>query len=203
MKLKKVDLPVLKSAYIAALLPTGVAINYAGALLRNLLGVPLFLDSGGTLLVTFIGGPWLGALCSILNACVLALTMGPIHLIEFLPTTIIALIVGYAARYGITRSWPGLIATLIVIQPFACLASAFIYTYIYGGFAGNGLDIMHAVFMQASASIFAASFISELITGFLDKTVLTIILMLVFRALPEKFRVCTPFKGKADAEDDE
>ena len=101
-------------------------------------------------------------------------------------------------RYGITQTWPGLIGTMIVIQPPACLASAFIYTYTYGGFAGSGLDIMHAVFMQASQSIFAASFISELVTGFLDKTVLIIVLMLVFRALPEKFRVCTPFKGKKD-----
>ena len=93
---------------------------------------------------------------------------------------------------------------MIVIQPPACLASAFIYTYTYGGFAGSGQDIMHAVFMQASQSIFAASFISELVTGFLDKTVLVIVLMLVFRALPEKFRVCTPFKGKEnDDADDE
>ena len=155
MKLHRVKTPTLKPAYIAALLPTGVAINYAGSLLRNMLGVPLFLDSGGTLLVTFIAGPWMGVVCSILQACMLALTLGPIHIVEFLPPSIIAIIVGYAARYGITQTWPGLIGTMIVIQPPACLASAFIYTYTYGGFAGSGLDIMHAVFMQASQSIFA------------------------------------------------
>ena len=60
---------------------------------------------------------------------------------------------------------------------------------------------MHAVVMKASDSVFAASFISELITGFLDKTVLVIILMFIFRALPEKFRICTPFKGKVDKDD--
>lgn len=202
MKIEKVQMPVLKPAYIAALLPTGVAINYAGSLLRQLLGVPLFLDSGGTMLVTFIGGPWLGVLCSILNSCVTALTMGPIQIVGFVPTSIIALILGYSAKYGITQSWPGLIGTLVVIQPPACFASAYIYTFIYGGFAGNGLDIMHAVVMKATADVFAGSFISELITGFLDKTVLVIILMLIFRALPEKFRICTPFKGKTDDDDE-
>lgn len=202
MKFEKVQMPVLKPAYIAALLPTGVAINYAGSLLRQLLGVPLFLDAGGTMFVTFIGGPWLGVLCAILNSCVTALTMGPIQIVGFVPTSIIAIILGYSARYGITRSWVGLIATLVVIQPPACFASAYIYTYIYGGFAGNGLDIMHAVVMQATANVFAGSFISELITGFLDKTVLTIVLMLIFRALPEKFRVCTPFKGKNEDDED-
>ena len=77
MKLHRVKTPTLKPAYIAALLPTGVAINYAGSLLRNMLGVPLFLDSGGTLLVTFIAGPWMGVVCAILQACMLALTLGP------------------------------------------------------------------------------------------------------------------------------
>lgn len=128
MKLHRVKTPTLKPAYIAALLPTGVAINYAGSLLRNMLGVPLFLDSGGTLLVTFIAGPWMGVVCSILQACMVALTLGPIHIVEFLPPSIIAIIVGYAARYGITQTWPGLIGTMIVIQPPACLASAFIYS---------------------------------------------------------------------------
>ena len=142
MKLHRVKTPTLKPAYIAALLPTGVAINYAGSLLRNMLGVPLFLDSGGTLLVTFIAGPWMGVVCAILQACMLALTLGPIHIVEFLPPSIIAIIVGYAARYGITQTWPGLIGTMIVIQPPACLASAFIYTYTYGGFAGSGQDII-------------------------------------------------------------
>ena len=117
MKLHRVKTPTLKPAYIAALLPTGVAINYAGSLLRNMLGVPLFLDSGGTLLVTFIAGPWMGVVCAILQACMVALTLGPIHIVEFLPPSIIAIIVGYAARYGITQTWPGLIGTMIVIQP--------------------------------------------------------------------------------------
>lgn len=85
MKLHRVKTPTLKPAYIAALLPTGVAINYAGSLLRNMLGVPLFLDSGGTLLVTFIAGPWMGVVCAILQACMVALTLGPIHIVEFLP----------------------------------------------------------------------------------------------------------------------
>lgn len=198
ISIEKIKLPVLKPAYIAALLPTGVAINYAGSLIRQLMGIPLFLDAGGTMLVTLIAGPWLGVLCAILNSCVTALTMGPIQIVGFIPTSIIALILGYSARHGITRSWLGLILTLIVIQPPACFASAYIYTFIYGGFAGNGLDIMHAVVMKATSNVFTGSFISELISGFLDKFVLTIVLMLIFRALPEKFRICTPFKEKIE-----
>jgi energy-coupling factor transport system substrate-specific component len=203
ISIEKVAMPKLKPAYIAALLPTGVAINYAGSLIRQLLGVPLFLDAGGTIFVSFIAGPWFGFLCAVLNSCVTALTMGPIQILGFVPTGIIAIIVGYAAKNGITRTWFGLILTLLVIQPPACLASAYIYTYIFGGFMGNALDIMHAVVMQATKNVFAGSFLSELLTGLLDKTVLTIVLMLIFRALPEKLRICTPFKKKSEAVEDE
>ena len=37
----------------------------------------------------------------------------------------------------------------------------------------------------------------------LAAAVIVIVLMLVFRALPEKFRVCTPFKGKKDDDADD
>ncbi|MBE6104096.1 MAG: hypothetical protein E7193_04305 [Erysipelotrichaceae bacterium] len=200
--MKEVEFPKLKPANLAALLPTCVALNYAGGMIRQMLNVPLFLDTGGTLLATFIAGPWVGLLCAALNAVVMAITLGPLQLLTVIPTGIIALIVGFSAKKGYTRTWFGLILTLIVEQPFACVASAYIYTYIYGGFSGGGLDIMHAVFMQATSSIFASSFISELVTGFLDKFVLTIVLMLIFRALPEKYRVTTPFSGSKVAEEE-
>lgn len=202
MKLEKVEFPKLKPAYMAALLPTCVAINYAGTMIRQNLGVPLFLDTGGSLLATFIGGPWVGVLTAFITKVITAMTNGLPQILGFIPTAIICIIVGFAAKYGITRSWLGLIATLLVIQPPACIASAYIYTYIYGGFTGGGLDIMHAVFAKATSSILASSFISELVTGLLDKTVLTIILMLIFRALPAKYRVTTPFGGSVEEDED-
>jgi len=199
----EIKFPKLKPAYLAALLPTCVALNYAGSLIRQMLSVPLFLDTGGTLLATFIGGPVVGLAAAALHAVVMMITYGPIQVWTIISTGIIALIVGFSAKKGFTRTWLGLIITLLVLQPFACAASAYIYTYIYGGFSGGGLDIMHAVFMQATSSIFASSFISELVTGLLDKTVLTIVLMLIFRALPAKYRVATPFGGKTTEEDDD
>ena len=127
---KNVEFPKLKPAYLAALLPTCVALNYAGGMIREMLKVPLFLDTGGTLLACFIAGPWVGLLCAALNAVVMAITLGPLNLLTVIPTGIIALIVGFAAKKGITKTWPGLILTLIAEQPFACAASAYVYTYV-------------------------------------------------------------------------
>ena len=79
--MKEVEFPKLKPANLAALLPTCVALNYAGGMIRQMLNVPLFLDTGGTLLATFIAGPWVGLLCAALNAVVMAITLGPLQLL--------------------------------------------------------------------------------------------------------------------------
>ena len=98
--MKEVEFPKLKPANLAALLPTCVALNYAGGMIRQMLNVPLFLDTGGTLLATFIAGPWVGLLCAALNAVVMAITLGPLQLLTVIPTGIIALIVGFSAKKG-------------------------------------------------------------------------------------------------------
>lgn len=198
IKIEKVQPPKLRSAYLAALIPTAVAINFAGTAIRQGLGVPLFLDSGGTLLATFIAGPWYGALCAVLQSIVRALLMNPMMIFSFPPTVIVALMVGYAAYYGITRTWTGLLLTMIVIQPFACAASAFVFTYIYGGFSGSALDILSAVFVQATGKIFAGTFISQLITGTIDKAVLTALVLAILKAMPPQYRVFTPLMSSEE-----
>ncbi|KYH30797.1 hypothetical protein [Neomoorella mulderi] len=201
-KVQKMEFPKLKPAYLAALIPTAVAINFAGTAIRQGLGVPLFLDSGGTILVSFIAGPWYGALCAVLQSIVRALLMNPMMIFSFPPTVLVALFYGYAARYGITRTWPGLILLLIISQPFTAAASAFVFTYIYGGFSGSALDILSAVFIKSTGKIFTGTFISQNITGFIDKIVLVSLVMAILKALPPQYRVLTPIAQKSAKEED-
>lgn len=201
LKIEKLDFPKLKPAYLAALIPTAVAINFAGTAIRQGLGVPLFLDSGGTILVSFIAGPWYGALCAVLQSIVRALLMNPLMIFSFPPTVIIALILGYSARYGITRTWLGLALITVIMQPFAAAASAFVFTYIYGGFSGSALDILSAVFVQATGKIFAGTFISQMITGLFDKAVLIALVIAILKALPAEYRLLTPISNKKDDND--
>ncbi|APC07562.1 hypothetical protein [Neomoorella thermoacetica] len=201
IKLQKLEFPKLKPAYLAALIPTAVAINFAGTAIRQGLGVPLFLDSGGTILVSFIAGPWYGALCAVLQAIVRALLMNPMMIFSFPPTVLVALFYGYAARYGITRNWLGLILIIIISQPFTAAASALVFTYIYGGFSGSALDILSAVFIKSTGKIFAGTFISQNITGLIDKAVLIAVVMAILKALPAQYRVMTPIAKKSAEEE--
>ena len=51
----------LRGTYIAIMIPLGVAINYVGGQIASSLGLPIYLDSIGTVIVAAIMGPWVGA----------------------------------------------------------------------------------------------------------------------------------------------
>lgn len=192
LDLQNIQFPKLKATYLAALIPTAVAINFAGFGIRQGLGIPLFLDSGGTLLVTFMAGPWYGALCAVLQAVIRALTVNPMMVFAFAPTFVTALIVGYCAKKGITRTWFGLVLIFILMTPITCAISSFTFTYIYGGFTGSTMDIVKSVFVKSTGKIFAGAYVSELITNIFDKAVLIALVMAILHALPEKYRAMTP-----------
>lgn len=52
----------LRGTYIAIMIPLGVAINYVGGQIASSLGLPIYLDSIGTVIVAAIMGPWVGAI---------------------------------------------------------------------------------------------------------------------------------------------
>ncbi|MDP4109431.1 MAG: hypothetical protein Q8878_05305 [Bacillota bacterium] len=202
LKIEKVQFQKIRPTYLAALIPTAVAINFAGVAIRQYLGVPLFLDSGGTFLATFIGGPWIGFLVAVLQAVATALLINPTLILTFLATGVYAIMIGYAAKYSITRSWLGLILTLIVTIPIASVVSSYVYTYAFGGFTGTSYDILAAVLVKASGELFTGIFLKDLITGFLDKIVIVAIVMAILRVLPAQFRYLTPLKAESDDSSD-
>lgn len=199
LRIEKVAFPKLKSTFLAALIPMAVGLNFAGYAIRQTLGVPLFLDAGGTILVSLITGPWYGCLVAIMTAIVKAIAMNPMQL--FSPGGLVcALVVGFAARWGITRTWPGLLLTLVVMVPLMSVASALVSTYIYGGFTGSTMDILTAVFIKAGGKIFQGIFLSQMLTSYVDKAVLLVIDSAILKALPPQYQILTPF-GKPEETD--
>ena len=47
----------LRGTYVAIMIPIGVAINYIGGLIASSLGLPIYLDSIGTVVVAAIMAP--------------------------------------------------------------------------------------------------------------------------------------------------
>ncbi len=68
----------LRGTYIAIMIPLGVAINYVGGQIASSLGLPIYLDSIGTVIVAAIMGPWVGAISGALYNIISALIGGNI-----------------------------------------------------------------------------------------------------------------------------
>lgn len=66
----------LRSTYIAIMIPLGVAINYVGGQIAQSLGLPIYLDSIGTIIVAAIMGPWVGAISGVLFNIISSLVNG-------------------------------------------------------------------------------------------------------------------------------
>ena len=91
----------LRGTYIAIMIPLGVAINYVGGQIATSLGLPIYLDSIGTIIVASIMGPWIGATSGVLYNIISSLVQGNIMASLFGLCNIgSGLIVGYMARYG-------------------------------------------------------------------------------------------------------
>ncbi|MFQ9901158.1 MAG: hypothetical protein ACLRWF_05510 [Ruthenibacterium sp.] len=68
----------LRGTYIAIMIPLGVAINYVGGQIATSLGLPIYLDSIGTIIVASIMGPWIGATSGVLYNIISSLVQGNI-----------------------------------------------------------------------------------------------------------------------------
>lgn len=89
----------LRGTYIAIMIPLGVAINYVGGQIASSLGLPIYLDSIGTVIVAAIMGPWVGAISGALYNIISALIGGNILGSLFAICNIgSGLIVGFMAR---------------------------------------------------------------------------------------------------------
>lgn len=202
LEIRRQKFPELKATYLAALIPTGVAINFAGVVIRQTFGVPFFLDTGGTILVGLIAGPWPAVTAGIITCLVRGILFNPIQAIPFVAIAA-GLIVGYMARYGFSRTWFGIVLMILALAVGLSIVSAFQYTAISGGFTGSAVDVLTAVIMKATGKIYTAVFTAHFFTSAADKAILFILNLAILRALPPQYRRLTPMYARAEEEEEE
>lgn len=188
----KVDFPELKPMHLAALIPMAVALNFAGSSIVQALKLPLFLDFGGTILVTVIGGFWPGFAVGLITIILQGLLQNPTSF-AFLPLPLVGTFVLWLClRNGMGRTWPGFILSLILFSISLTLVTAPVTAFAFGGFTGAAWDVGTAVMAQAFGDIFSATFFTHFFESLLDKGILFFVVVAILRALPAHWRVTSP-----------
>ena len=188
----------LRSTYVAIMIPLGVAINFVGGQIATSLGLPIYLDSIGTIIVSAIMGPWIGATSGILFNIISSLVRGNIMASLFALCNLgSGVIVGYMARYGkYKKAWHIVVATLLV-SLWNAIVAAPIAMVVYGGIDSNvGTNLMIVGLQALGNDLMGAAFLARIPANLVDKGIACVIAWIILRKLPENMQNLSGAKKK-------
>ena len=154
-----------RKVYVTTFCGVAVAMNIVLGIITSALGIPLYLDTLGTVLSAAILGPVPGF-------CLVNMAVG--------------LIVGLVAK-----KWKfGIVPAVItgIALSFICPAIGTpIGIYVYGGLNGSVSDMLVMSLVQGGKTIFQASFLRNVASNLIDKIGTCIIGCLLIKAMPMRF----------------
>lgn len=171
-----------------ALIPIAIAINITVGQIVGSLGLPIYLDSIGTVLVAVLVGPWAGAVAGGLTNVIWGF-FNPVSM----PFAVVAIVIGLLAGVFAKLGWfrrvylppiAGIITGIV-----AALLSAPLSAFVYGGATGAGTDLLVAAFRASGESVLRSSLYQGLTSDPLDKLLSFLIVYLIIMALPMRMRM--------------
>jgi energy-coupling factor transport system substrate-specific component len=176
-----------------ALVPVAIAVNIVVGQIAATLGLPVYLDSIGTILVGVLAGPAAGAVTGALTNVIWGMTLSPLALPFAVTAVVIGVLAGYAARLGMFRRFYLAPVAGLVTGIVAALISAPIAAFIFGGATGGGTGALVAAFRAFGNSLLASTTLQGLLSDPLDKVITFTIVLIILFALPSRFRSRFPF----------
>lgn len=175
-----------RKVYVTAFCGVSVAMNIVLGIITSALGIPLYLDTLGTVLTAAIIGPVpgmiVGALSNIITGLMYSVTDIPFCLVNMA----VGLIVGLVAKKFKFTLVSALVTGLVL--SFVCPAIGTpIGIYVYGGLNGTASDVLVMSLVQAGKDIFQASFLRNVASNLVDKVGTCLIGWALIKAMPVHF----------------
>jgi len=167
------------------LILSALGLNFAGHAMAVTFGLPLFLDSIGTVLAGVVGGPWVGGSVGFISNLVSSNTVDPIAA----PYGLVSFAVGFAAGLARYLNWQkrasGWVALWLVTFAIASVVSTPLNFLISNGNSGVGLgDSIYAGLYGAHVPRILAAFIGEAAIDLPDKLITIVVALLIAQGLP-------------------
>jgi energy-coupling factor transport system substrate-specific component len=167
------------------LILSALGLNFAGRAIAVTFGLPLFLDSIGTVLAGVVGGPWVGGSVGFISNLLSSNTVDPIAA----PYAIVSFAVGFAAGLARYLNWQrrasGWVSLWLVTFAISSLVSTPLNFLISDGNSGVGLgDSIYAGLYGAHVPRILAAFIGEAAVDLPDKLITVVVALLIAPGLP-------------------
>ncbi|MFD4668822.1 hypothetical protein ACFWNN_03755 [Lentzea sp. NPDC058450] len=171
------------------LFPMAITINIVIGQLVRISGLPVHLDSIGTVLVAVLAGPAAGAAAGALSSVTVGMTINPGSLPYAVTAATIGLLAGTFARLGLFRRVPTVVLAGVLIGVVAGVVSAPITAFVFGNAGGSlGQSAFIATLQVYGNSMLEAASIQGLVADPLDKVVSCLVAYSVLVSLPPRLR---------------
>ncbi|MFJ9928563.1 MULTISPECIES: hypothetical protein [Streptomyces] len=177
-----------------ALLPVAITVNIVMGKIVYFSGLPLQLDSIGTVLVGVVAGPAAGAATGALASVIVGMTITPGALPYAVTAAMIGFTAGTLARAGLFRRLPTAVLAGGLIGVVAGVISAPITAFVFGNASGSvGQSALIATFQAFGNGMLKAATLQGLVADPLDKALTVVLAMAILKGLPPGFLHRFPF----------
>jgi energy-coupling factor transport system substrate-specific component len=187
------------SPRLFALIPAAVALNLVIGRIVAELGLPVYLDTLGTMLVAVLAG-WRGGL---VVGTISQLIAGLLFGFFWLPFVVIQWLIALLAGLAATRSGFAMPIRNVgwgLLCGLACGSSSAPISYLlFGGVTSPGTTVVITLLRSIGISQAAAVTATSIATDMLDKTVAFLLVGALFRALPRRILGRFPLAARAVA----
>ena len=171
---------------LLALIPSSVAINLVMGFIVNQLGLPVYLDTLGTVLAAGLAGPVAGLLTGLVSQMVRSLYEGFVWFPFVLIQLLIALVAALARRTGGFASAARSIAWGVAAGVAGGSASATISYTLFEGVTATGVTAITALLSAFGVERAPAVLLASITTDVLDKVLVFSMAGVALRSLPRR-----------------
>ena len=176
------------------IISVAVVLNIIGAFVAVTFRLPIFIDTIGTILISFIFGPSYGMLTGICTSLVNGLSFDPYSL-YFMPVQmIIGLVSGLLYKKGLFKEKLIFLGTIIVTV-IGSITAAIISAYVFSGITSSGTSFITMYLKEAGINIVASVFSTQILFDLLDKAVVISIVLYFIKRIPKEIKKII-FKSK-------
>ena len=172
-------------ARLVSMIPVALVLNIVVGQIIGSVGIPLYLDSTGTVLVAALAGPWAGIATGVLSSLVWS-AFNPSVLPFAATSAAVGGLAGVAIKYGALKNIATVLLSGAVIGSVVGMLAAPVAAFVYGGTAGVGTGAVVSLLREMGHSLLQSVTLQSFISDPLDKALVMLLVWLVLKSLPKR-----------------
>ena len=172
-------------ARLVSMIPVALVLNIVVGQIIGSVGIPLYLDSTGTVLVAALAGPWAGIATGVLSSLVWS-AFNPSVLPFAATSAAVGGLAGVAIKHGALKNVATVLLSGAVIGIVVGMLAAPVAAFVYGGTAGVGTGAVVSLLREMGHSLLQSVTLQSFMSDPLDKALVMLLVWLVLKSLPKR-----------------